>query len=232
MHEWFCLLLAVALMLLSCHLQPLRQSTLIDVCVCVCKCFHLGLIACETFLQHHKLLKVTAMYNIKVCLCVSVYPVQSVSYTSWELRSIRTHISSFFAFVLITNLSPLSYLSFSLLLTLFLPSQFSVSYYFFIPCFCYLSLLSPLPPFLSFPLPFPFYCFILPSLTTSSAFSSSPQLHRRRMTNLSSPWGARPHWVKEGRGLSLTGRWYGPRPRPSPPQKRRWGRRPRPCPQT
>lgn len=65
-----------------------------------------------------------------------------------------------------------------------------------------------------------------------SSLSSSRQLLQRRTTNLSSPWGPRLRWEKEARNRRLTGRWYGTRSYPSPPQKRRWGRRPRPCPQT
>ena len=222
MHEWFCLLLAVALMLLSCHLQPLRQSTLIDVCVCVCKCFHLGLIACETFLQHHKLLKVTAMYNIKVCLCVSVYPVQSVSYTSWELRSIRTHISSFFAFVLITNLSPLSYLSLSVIDSI--PSFSIFCQLLFIHSLFLLSL-PPLPsltfPFLSLAFSLlllhssfinHFFGFLIQS-TASSAEDDKSQLSMRSQTPLG----------EGGEGSEFDGQvvWTKAPPLPTPEEKMR-----------
>lgn len=103
------------------------------------------------------------------------------------------------------------------------------------PCFYYLS--PPSAPFpILFHLPFPVSAlFPFPlhsSLTHSFSFSSSPQLHRRKTTNLSCPWGPRPPKVKEGRGPRLTDRWYGTRVRLSPPQRRRWGRQPRPCPQT
>lgn len=229
MQEWFSLLLAVALMLLSCHLQPLRQSTLIDVCVCVCKCFHLGLIACETFLQHHKLLKVTAMYYNKVGLCVSVYPVQSVSYTSWELRSIRTHIffwhvflllininTSFFFFCLvIKNVSLTSVLSVCLsLIDSTLPSFLIICncYSFFIPCFS---------PFLYLPssilLPHSskinhFFRFVIQS-TASSAEDDKSQLSMRSQTPLG----------KGGEGSEFDGQvvWTKAPPLPTPEEKMR-----------
>lgn len=92
-------------------------------------------------------------------------------------------------------------------------------------------------PVCSLPIPFSLslvHFMFYASLTPSSSFLSSPQLHRRRTTNLSSPWGPRLRWagVKEGRSRRLTDRWYGTRHHPSPHQKRRWGRRPRPCPRT